>query len=298
MTKPTAFVRNLSLLLLPVLAALSGCAGRSSSPPLSAIPQLPLGPEIPAGSIPAGQEKFVQGPLNSTLRVENPGDRFYLEVESILSPDEFANLHSSGGTALSAALAELKATLKTLGAIPSAESSEVGYLKFWLPYQRDLLGALKSARFSHETYFSPAHYDFDSLKQARAFTATGLGFSVKGTASDPSTDAFSGLSVIHAPGFVKVAESAIGGEKVDGSSSRIGITDTGITFHHPTFTDVTGKTSRVVYMKDFTREGRVYFNPSAPLTAKARTADVPKDDAYDFILSGQYLETLTLPSLP
>lgn len=298
MTKPTAFVRNLSLLLLPVLAALSGCAGRSSSPPPSAIPQLPLGPEIPAGSIPAGQEKFVQGPLNSTLRVENPGDRFYLEVESILSPDEFANLHSSGGTALSAALAELKATLKTLGAIPSAESSEVGYLKFWLPYQRDLLGALKSARFSHETYFSPAHYDFDSLKQARAFTATGLGFSVKGTASDPSTDAFSGLSVIHAPGFVKVAESAIGGEKVDGSSSRIGITDTGITFHHPTFTDVTGKISRVVYMKDFTREGRVYFNPSAPLTAKARTADVPKDDAYDFILSGQYLETLTLPSLP
>jgi hypothetical protein len=296
MTKPRAFVRSLSTLLLSAsLATLLGCSGKSSAPPASAVPSLPLGPEIPAGSVPPSQEKFVSGPLSSTLRVANANDQIYLEVESVLSPTEFANLRTSAG--IGAALAETKATLKTLGAISTAENSEVGYLKFWLPYQRDMLGALKTVSFSHELYFSPSHYDFNSLKQAKAFTAANLGFAVKASASDPTTDAYSGLSVIHAPDFVKAAEAAIGGgAKVDGSGSRLGIADTGITYNHPTFTDATGKISRVAYMGDFTREGRVYFNPAGAFTLNPPKD--PTDKSSDFLLSAQYLETITLPILP
>jgi hypothetical protein len=299
MTKPSAFGRSLSLLFTTAaLASLIGCSGSSSAPaPQTGVPNLPLGPDLPAGSIPLGQEKFVQGPYDSTLRVANTADHYYLEVESVLSPNDFAKLRAAGSAQLEASLAETKASLATIGAIPTAEYAAVGYLKFWLPYQRDMLAALKTAHFTHEIYFSPSHYDFTSLKQAKAFNAESLGFSLKSAAtSDPSTDAYSGLSVIHAPDFVKMAELAIGDSvngKVNGSSSRVGITDTGITYRHPTFTDATGKNSRVVYMKDFTREGRVYFNPTAKFSV------APKDKTPNqFVLNAQYLETDKLPVLP
>lgn len=76
-----------------------------------------------------------------------------------------------------------------------------------------------------------------------------------------SRASLSGLERIGEPAFVAEAEKTIG-EKVDGSSVRLGVADTGITYNHPTFFDESGK-SRIDYMKDSSGEGRAFFHPTA-----------------------------------
>ncbi len=84
--------------------------------------------------------------------------------------------------------------------------------------------------------------------------------------ADPraSTDAFSGLKQMGVPQFVELVKADLGDQTPDGSLVKVGVTDTGVTFNHPSFENAEGQ-SRVTYMKDFTGEGRVFFNPSAKL---------------------------------
>ncbi len=56
--------------------------------------------------------------------------------------------------------------------------------------------------------------------------------------------------------------------------------------------------NRIKYMKDFTGEGRIYFNPGAKVTFKEPTqneipAGVNKDEV--LVANAQYLEPVILP---
>lgn len=81
----------------------------------------------------------------------------------------------------------------------------------------------------------------------------------------------SGLERIGEPAFVKEVGKVVS-EKVDGSSVKLGIADTGITLNHPTFYDAKNK-SRVVYMKDSSGEGRAFFHPTAKFDVSEATED-------------------------
>ncbi len=84
-----------------------------------------------------------------------------------------------------------------------------------------------------------------------------------------TTDAFSGLKRMGVPEFLDLVKADITAVP-DGANVNIGIADTGITHNHPSFEDA-AKNSRVKYMKDFTGEGRIYFNPSAKFDVVAST---------------------------
>lgn len=99
------------------------------------------------------------------------------------------------------------------------------------------------------------------------------------------SEAFSGLARMGEPEFVALTEKEIS-QKVDGSSVKVGVSDTGITLNHPTFYNAKGE-SRIQYMKDFTREGRVYFNPEA----RFEVIGVEGEDKV--LVTAQYLEPQT-----
>ncbi len=84
----------------------------------------------------------------------------------------------------------------------------------------------------------------------------------------------------------------------DGSSVRVGITDTGISVNHPIFRsdkDKENKKHRVIYMNDFTREGIVYFTKDQLAIGRTLTAPElkelpPLDSANHYIsLSGSVI---------
>jgi hypothetical protein len=98
------------------------------------------------------------------------------------------------------------------------------------------------------------------------------------TSSDAraTTDAFSGLKRMGVPEFLDLVKADITSVP-DGANVNIGIADTGITHNHPSFEDA-AKKSRVKYMKDFTGEGRIYFNPSAKFEVTASTTNPEQID--------------------
>lgn len=85
-------------------------------------------------------------------------------------------------------------------------------------------------------------------------------------------DAFSGLKRMGVTDFLEIVKTDISSIP-DGSGVNIGIADTGITYNHPSFENAAGK-SRVKYMKDFTGEGRIYFNPDSKFEV-TQSADNP-----------------------
>lgn len=90
-----------------------------------------------------------------------------------------------------------------------------------------------------------------------------------------SNDGYSGLARMGVPEFLEAVSAELG-ETPTGSRVRVGVTDTGVTYAHPSFTDEDGE-SRIVYMRDFTGEGRLYFNPAARFAiAEATAEEVPE----------------------
>ena len=75
------------------------------------------------------------------------------------------------------------------------------------------------------------------------------------------TSSFSGLKRIGVPEFLATVESELG-VTPDGAGVKVGVTDTGITYSHPSFMNADGE-SRISYMKEFTGEGRILFHPDA-----------------------------------
>ncbi len=239
--------------------------------------------------------------LNNGARIVLRGidGRNYATMEGTFSETAFAEISvSHAAQNLSAADrqramgAELEAVKKSLvdgvKAILINESVEVGYLQFLIPIQGDLMGALKNHALPRQVVVNPVEYDPEILKRIKAHKPESEGLAPR-SVSDADLGSFSGLAQIKVPEFLLAAESAIGnGSVVDGSSIRMGITDTGITYNHPTFRSNVDQRNRIVYMKDFTPEGAAFINPASTFAARAISADEVAIDA-------QVIRTPALP---
>lgn len=282
-------------IFLTVLFLLTACSAKVETWSTPVVPNLTEGPVVNQNIVPLGQQKLLDGPSHSKINIANFNPKgvddqnaYYVEVEGALSPESFARVKAAGGIAsLEAVMGESFAKLKKIGALEIDQNAEIGYFTFWLPYDRNIFSKLKEVSLPAEVFINPLSYDLTSLKQIKDFTPASEGFTPRA-----GTAGFSGLSMMHAPEFVKLAESTIPGVKVDGSSVKLGITDTGITLRHPNFMDAKGA-SRIIYLKDFTREGRMYFNPDAKFNAKLTDEKINA-----FTVTAEYLETKVLPTLP
>ncbi len=282
-----------SVVMITGLAVLAtvGChrskgGNGGSETPQTETSQAPAGEPTDASNAPKGTVTISSGTLpvprpdNSRIDLQN-GDfialktirgQTYLTVEATFDDASFkravifAKQQSTSDAELVKRLgAPLKATIDTLG-------SQVGGLENVRVYPRYgfFTGMMKLARF-------------ESLRDVKGLPSDlvlnpvvmiDLGHQVQkmdknlvdAMLADPraSTDAFSGLKQMGVPEFVELVKADLGADVPDGSLVKVGVTDTGVTFNHPTFENAEG-VSRVVYMKDFTGEGRVFFNPAAVL---------------------------------
>lgn len=259
-------------------------------------------------TIAAGLPKLLQG--STTL--EHPGGGFipvrvfnghqHILVQGTLSPEGFSTLLAQTST-LGGAPAErtryFKETLQTelrkinthAKLINPTLLPEVGYFSAWVAY--DQYENLRSVRgLSHSFLMDPvvvARMDERTVRKMAAELGPG-GVSLNGQGN---FDEMSGLKSMGVPEFVDAVEQELA-TRVNGDQVKVGITDTGITFNHPAFTDATGK-SRIVYMKDFSGEGRVFFNPAAAFEVTIPNAsEIPEGAAAAavLLLTAEYLEAV------
>lgn len=300
---------RLRFLFLFILAfGPTGCTRQApQSSPLTAektvtVPVAPLlpaqaqGPEIRPTEIPRGKSKIITLSNGAEMVLENHGGILYYGVEAVFSQLSFTRMSASTArfsrteqhALFAREISKIMSQIRPLGALNVRSVPELGFFSFQFPYSADgdLFGPLKNLRLPHEILVNPVVIDRLSLRTVKNLAPSNDG---------PPLKNLSGLESIHAIDFVKRAQVEVGdGIKIDGSSVRIGITDTGITYNHPTFKSKDGTHTRITYMKDFTREGRVYFNPDAKFQAKSPVGDFPED----LIVNAQVIITPSLPNLP
>ena len=289
--------KQLSLLVgVVVLSTFFACSKSNEFSGVPIVPNSVTGEVLT--SLAEGEAETVKLSNDAETVVRNIGGIQYLEIEATFSNRNFsATLANSSRLKqeINKALSKLKASRETSRIIPLSEVSEVGYFTFLLPYNpHDLFSSIKKIRFEgQELLFNPVVYDRRSIKLVNEAyrDAEALFDGARGT-----TDHYSGLKRINAVEFVRQAQEDIGeGVSVDGSSVNLGITDTGITYNHPTFLD-SKNANRISYMKDFTGEGRIYFNPSAKFEIVAVTHE--DDGGEKLLLNAEVIVTPKLPSRP
>ncbi|MEK6705404.1 MAG: S8 family serine peptidase [Bdellovibrionota bacterium] len=306
----------LSAYLLIIIVTVTGCArfvtpGASDKSPI--VPQV-SGPVIDAGKIPGNSEKIVMLSNGAEIILEKHGGNLFYTVEGTFDSQSFTSVLSSNAfkpdnerrAIVQKEINGAFEKLRGVGAIPLKSVPEVGYFKFLLPYQPMLMEAVKPVRFGHSFIFNPVTHDRRSLERIK-FLSSPEQRAELGVDGRADTNAFSGLERINEREFVKQAKADIGGdEQVDGSMSNIGITDTGITFNHPTFSSAFSSAfptqdklkNRIKYMRDYTREGRVYFHPAAEFKASAVLLASGNESNEDLIIDAQVIITPRLPKLP
>ncbi|HLD99255.1 MAG TPA: hypothetical protein VJB59_03285, partial [Bdellovibrionota bacterium] len=282
-----------------ILASISGCSRSEPSDPAKM--QSPQGPVISAGDIKDGDAEVVLLSNGAEIVIKNLGGENYFQVEATFSDQAFSRMlseSSSFRTAerqafLNRELDKVFGKLKTVRAIELSRVPDIGYFKFMIPYRSDLMAPLRALRLEGLS-MNPVVHDRQAFENVKAMKPSEEGL-VRVADSRRDTRDFSGLHRIHEPEFVKLAEAAIGdGTKVDGSSVNLGITDTGITFNHRTFLSADETRNRITYMRDYTREGRVYFHPEAKFEVS-----VPENGGEeDLLLNAQVIATPPLPNLP
>ena len=103
-----------------------------------------------------------------------------------------------------------------------------------------------------------------------------------------SPDVFMGLKTIGVPDFIEGFQRDYN-LVVDGSSVKVGVVDTGVTLGHPAFlsNSVQPGNTRIIAMKDFTAEGRVYFDSASRFELK-KTGDHSNTSANDFLVTADF----------
>ncbi len=265
------------------------------------------GPAIQSGAIPEGGTRVVETDAGVPILLNQIGGKTFFQAEGTFSTRSFASIlapytnhdRPSRDRALTRELRRVTDRLhREGGALIMSERADVGHFTVYLPYDAsDLIASVRKVRFSPgvTVLINPIAHDPDAVKRIRELNPLAEELMPRVGVRRDDFSGFSGLERIGAPEFVRLAEAAIGGGvRVDGSSVNLGITDTGITYNHPTFLDRARTTSRVAYMKDFTREGRVYFSDRARFQVR-----VPEGGAADELrIDAQIIVTPRIPSVP
>lgn len=239
------------------------------------------GPAIDSNQLINGQTISVELLPSVDLRVYKSGGKLYFEAEGTFSPEAFQALrarHDNLAHELDGVLAQLTAA----GARVADRDDETGYFRVWLPYQTDLFRSVRDLRLDRPVLIDPVAQYRDAVGDAKRFRPQAEGFDLAGARTNP--ESFQGLKELGVLEFVAAAQQDIGGGAVvDGSSVKLGITDTGITFNHPAFYTLDGSRNRVSYMRDFSGEGTVFLPADAPVTLTEEDGKI--------VLSTEYLRT-------
>ncbi len=274
--------RSLCLSLL-VAGGLISCQKRSSSP-RPTVEQDPGGLIIPTQPLPPldgndGVIKWPNGQISLTMKIKN---RNYIQVNGLVAPVTYSQFLERGSPlhdaevkdaireSLASSLNKLEAEVREEFVLKDIVP-EAGYYSMWIPYSESVWDRLRAVKeLPVPMTLEAVTTDPNELQRIAKQSEQINQMIVAGQAKD-KTDGFSGLVRIGVTNeWLKTLEDEIG-EKVDGSMVRVGITDTGITYNHPSFLDADGK-SRIVYMKDFTQEGKVYFPSTARFSVRLGTA--------------------------
>ncbi len=278
---PHRLSRSLCVGLL--LSLLPSCQ-RASQTPRPGAEKDPAGLIIPTQPLPpigsSGNEvKWPNGQSSFTLRIK---DRNYVQVQGLIAPAAYAQLVEQGnplnnGEVKRILAAELERGLAELESKTGENFllkqivPELGYYTMWIPYSETTWSKLQAIRelptpLTLEAVATDPEELSRIVRQSDAINS----LIVAANAKD-STDGFSGLVRIGVTNeWLKSLDAELG-ERADGSLVKVGITDTGITYNHPSFYDANG-VSRITYMKDFTQEGKVYFPDTAQFTVRSATA--------------------------
>jgi len=109
---------------------------------------------------------------------------------------------------------------------------------------------------------------------------------------------FSGIERMGVSAFTRKVKRELGLEPT-GQRVKVGVTDTGVTYGHPAFSNKLNGQSRVVYMKDFTSEGAGYVSSLSKISVQ-RQADNSRVSASATIpvtVNAEYLEFDALQKL-
>jgi subtilisin family serine protease len=284
--------------LIGTLAAVSGCRGKADSkksndvtaPSLSTLPE--VNPEtgktrdgtvtLSSGKLPViglGGDAITL-PGGSVIHLETISGQVYIPVQAALDEASFRSvlatarsLSATEAERLGRLSADLDATIKIIGEtahfIRVKTHPRYGFFSALMP-----LAAYESlttlSGLPHTVVMNPAVHVSLGAPDLRMMDKKILA----GLDARATTEAFSGLRRMGVPEFLEQLPADLGDiSDIDGRRVLIGVTDTGVTYNHPTFTDETGA-SRIVRMRDFTGEGRIFFNPTAQF-------DVSVSDASD-----------------
>lgn len=291
---------------------------RESTPP---IVHWANAPALEPNQIPPGTGAPISLDSQNFVFVENHGGTHFFQVEGVFSENSYSELnltltHTDARLRVKERENKIDSEIDTIfsklsqdsGAIPLKKYPQVGYFTFLLPYSEKLTHSLNQLQFQRELIFAPVVSTLNStpLYPRAATKKPPKSSHIKESNQKPFESApfseiknYSGLDRIGVAKFIRIASNDIGGNaSIDGSRVKIGIADTGISYNHPSFFSRTQKKdnefiNRISYMRDFTREGRVYFNPKAQLTAKP----APDSDT-DILVSAQVITTEPMPRLP
>ena len=255
--------------------------------PIVAQPEKP-GVMIPSGIIPVPSDSSGQiSYLGGVITTQIIAGKIYIPIEATFSDQSFVDISSLSAseglseTEMSAAfnkelLQNIKTLKKSVKLLNVRTNADVGFFSAMLALE-DYPALASIHDLSRKILINPV---IEEVRDPSAQKPTPPSSSTFGIHADKATDgrssnaSFSGLERIGTQEFVSLIKAEIG-EDIDGSLVNVGVTDTGITYNHPSFFDK-NNTSRITYMKDFTGEGLIYFPDTADFAARAATAaEVP-----------------------
>jgi|GEM_PF-561871 len=302
-------IGRMGRLLAITLALVSATACSRSAPSpekideqnaaLNYIPAV-TGPSIDPATVPGGQTRWVSLSNGAEIPVLNRKGKLIFEGHGTFSEAAFRRLKqnlshldaSERDARIGAEIRKIFQKMGSIGATGLRLNEKAGYFRFQAPYSQSLLKDFEKIGLKG-VILNPVTPDRSAIERLSEVTPRALGLEPLGKLN-ATPAGYSGLERMGAIEFTRLAENDIGGSiRVDGSSVKIGITDTGITYNHPTFrTRKAPARSRVEGMRDFTREGRVYFHPTARFEVAAG------EDAGTLSLTAEVIVTPSLPFAP